>query len=626
MLKKYIFKPGIDKEGTSYSEEGGWYDSDKIRFRSGLPEKIGGWTKASDDTFSGTCRSMHSWRDTDQTNYLGLGTHLKWYVKEGTTFNDVTPLRVTTSAGDVTFAKEANGDATLNVTDTSHGAAKGDFVTYSGAASLGGNIIADVLNQEYEIASITSDNVYTIEAKDTDGDEVLANSSDSGDGGSSVVGAYQINIGLDSYVASTGFGGGTYGGSSPSSTSWGSASALDAKSQLRLWSQDNFGDDLISSVRLGGIYYWDESSGVTTRGVPFTSLGSASNPPTKSLQIMVSDIDRHIICFGANAIGSTSLDPLLVRWSDQESAIDWTPTSTNTAGGQKLSSGSVIVGALRTRQEILIWTDAGVHTMRFVGAPFIFSFNEIAQGPSLVAPNACVNADNRVFFMDRGGFYFYSGSVQALPCSVQDYIYSDLNKSQAFKIFASSNVDKNEVIWFYPSGTSEEIDRYVIYNYLENVWSIGTNADLFTRTSWIEAHALDNPIATGKTSGSDLNYLYNQEVGNDADGSALSAYIETADFDLEPDGDHFMFLDKVIPDLKFKNSGATDVVTVTVKGTDYPLTTATTLTTSDVTPSFTQAYIRARTRQAILRFSSSGEGYGWRLGAFRINMRPDGRR
>ena len=424
------------------------------------------------------------------------------------------------------------------------------------------------------------------------------------------------------YVPSTGFGVGTW----DSSSTWGSASALDSSTQLRIWSQDNFGDDLIGSIRLGGIYYWDESSGLTTRAVPFSGLSGASDAPVKSIQIMVSDIDRHIICFGSNAIGSTSLDPLLVRWSDQESAIDWTPTSTNTAGGQVLSSGSLIVGALRTRQEILIWTDAGVHTMRFVGAPFIFAFNEIAQGPSLVAPKACVNADNKVFFMDRGGFYFYSGSVQALPCAVQDYIFSDLNQAQAYKIFATSNVDKNEVMWFYPSSSSDEIDRYVIYNYLENVWAIGTNADSFTRTSWIEAHSLDYPLATGKTTDSDSNYLYQQEVGDDADGSALSAFIETADFDLEPDGDRYMFIDKIIPDLKFKNSESADEVTVTVKGTDYPLTETTTLSTSAVTPSFTQAYIRARTRQAILRFSSSGAGFGWRLGAFRINMRPDGRK
>ena len=620
MLRKYIFKPGIDREGTSYSEEGGWYDADKIRFRSGLPEKIGGWQKNTDNTFTGTCRNMHSWRDQGQTDYVGIGTHLKYYLKIGDNFYDITPIRETTSAGDVTFAA-TNGDATITVTDSSHGANINDFVTFSGAATLGGLITANVLNQEYQVATVVNVNSYTIEAKDTDGETVTANSSDSGNGGGSVVGTYQINVGLDEYVKGTGWGADAW-----SDGAFGSVSELSSSNQLRLWSQDNFGDDLISCIRGGGIYLWDESAGESQRAIPFTSIGGASNPPTLALQIMVSDVDRHIICFGTNAIGSDSIDPLFIRWSHTESSADWTPTTTNTSGGQKLSSGSIIIGALRTRQEILIWTDVGITSMRFSGAPFIFTFTEIAEGPSMISPNAAVNADNRVFFMDRGGFYMYTGTVQALHCDVQDYIYSDINLGQSYKVFGTSNVDANEVIWFYCSSSSDEIDRYVIYNYLENVWSIGTNADTFTRTAWIDAPALDFPLGAGKTSGSDTNYLYDQERGDDADGNAMTAYVESADFDLEPDGDRFMFLSRIIPDLKFKNSDSDDTVTITVKGTDYPLTTATTLTTSDVTPSYTQAFIRARSRQTILRFESSGLGYGWRLGATRIDMRPDGRK
>ena len=342
---------------------------------------------------------------------------------------------------------------------------------------------------------------------------------------------------------------------------------------------------------------------------------------------MVSEVDRHIICFGTNAIGSTTLDPLFVRWSDQESSIDWTPSSINTAGGQRLSSGSTIIGALQTRQEILIWTDKNIQSMRYSGAPFIFTFSEIAQGPSMISPNAAINADNKVFFMDRGSFYVYTGSVSTLPCAVQDYIFSDINLGQSYKVFGTSNVDKNEIIWFYPSADSNEIDRYVIFNYLENLWSIGTNTDSFTRTSWIEAPSLDNPVATNKTTDSNINYLYNQEIGNDADGSAMTAFIETSDFDLEPDGENFMFLSRIIPDLKFKNSTSTDdTLSVSVKGVDFPLETPTTLTTSSVNSSTQQAFIRARTRQAILRFESTGAGYGWRLGSFRIDMRPDGKR
>ena len=371
MLKKYVFKPGIDREGTSYSEEGGWYDADKVRFRSGLPEKIGGWLKNTTNTFTGTCRNMHSYRDQGQTDYVGIGTHLKYYVKVGDNFNDITPIRATTSAGDVTFSA-TDGDATITVADTSHGANINDFVTFSGAVTLGGNITATVLNQEYQVATVVNVNSYTIEAKDTDGDTVTANSSDSGNGGSNTVGTYQINVGIDEYVKGTGWGAGAW-----SSGTFGSVSDLSASNQLRLWSQDNFGDDLISCVRGGGIYLWDESAGVTQRAIPFTSISGASNPPTLALQIMVSDVDRHIICFGTNTIGGSSIDPLLVRWSHQESSTDWTPTSTNTAGGQRLSSGSTIIGALRTRQEILIWTDVGMTSMRFAGAPYIFTFNEI---------------------------------------------------------------------------------------------------------------------------------------------------------------------------------------------------------------------------------------------------------
>jgi len=620
MLKKYVFKPGINKEGTSYAEEGGWFDADKIRFRSGLPEKIGGWQKNTDNTFLGTCRSLHSYRDTGQTDYIGLGTHLKYYVQQGDNYNDITPIRATTTNG-IVFAA-TNGSSTLVATDDDHGAETGDFVTISGAATLGGVVTAAVLNQEYEILKVLTVDTYQITAKDTLGATVTANSDDDGNGGSGVDGAYQISVGLDVYVKGTGWGAGAWG-----SGTFGSVSPLSSSSQLRLWSQDNFGDDLISNIRGGGIFYWDESAGATQRAIPFSELGSASNPPIIALQIMVSDIDRHIICFGANAIGGSTSDPLFVRWSDQESSIDWTPTSTNTAGGVRLSSGSTIIGALKTRQEILIWTDAGIHSMRYSGAPFIFSFNEIMQGPSMISPKAAINADNKVFFMDRGSFYVYNGNVQTLPCAVQDYIFSDINLRQSYKIFGTSNVDQNEIIWFYPSSNSEEINRYVIYNYLENLWSIGTTDNDFLRTAWIEANSFDNPIAAGKTADSNVNYLYDHEIGNDADGSAMNAFIETSDFDLEPDGEHYMFLSKIIPDLKFKDSSGTgDTLSVSVKGVDFPLDTPTTLTTSTINSSTQQAFIRARTRQAILRFESTGSGYGWRLGSFRIEMRPDGKR
>ena len=619
-LAKYVFKPGINREGTNYSNEGGWYNADKVRFRKGRPEKMAGWEKNSSESFLGTCRSLYSYRDQGQTDYVCVGTHLKLYIKEGILFNNVTPIRKT-STNSITFAA-TNGSSTVVATDSSHGAVTGDTVTFAEAVSLGGNITAAVLNQEYTIDKVLTTNTYEITAKDTSGTTVTANSSDSGNGGSAVDGSYEINTGLDVYVKGTGWGAGTW-----SSGTYGSVSSISASNQLRLWSQDNFGDDLIACVRAGGIFYLDESSGTSSRAVALSSLSGAASSPTLALQVMVSDVDRHIICFGANAIGESAVNPLLVRWSDTESSIAWKPTSTNQAGGVQLSQGTTIIGALQTRQEILSWSDVGITSMRFVGQPLCYSFTEVATGPSLISPNAAVTANNRVYFMDRGGFYSYSGTAQRLPCTVLDYVFSDLNLNQQFKCFGASIEGTNEIIWFYPSKDSNEIDRYVLFNFLENTWSIGTTNDGFTRTAWIEAPSLDYPIAAAKTSGSDTNYLYNQELGHSADGSAFTAYIESSDFDLNPDGERFMFISKLIPDVEFRDQYSTsDTVTYTIKGRNYPLESLSTLQTINITPESTFTNTRARSRHAAIKISSDGTYYGWRVGDLRLEIRPDGKR
>ena len=614
-LTKIQFAPGVNKEGTEYTADAGWFDSDKVRFRKGRPEKIGGWRKFTEDSFLGICRSIHDWASLESIKYIGLGTNLKFYVAEGSSFNDVTPIRSTTSAGDVTFAA-TNGDATLTVTDTAHGAVVNDFVTFSGAVTLGGNITATVLNQEYQIATVPTVNTYTIEAKDADGAAVLANSSDTGNGGSSVVGAYQINTGLNTFVSGTGWGAGSWG-----SGTWGSSSSVAAAGQLRLWSQDNFGEDLIFNARGGGIYYWDESSGTGTRGVNITSLAGASDTPTVALQIMVSDTDQHVIAFGVNPIGSSNIDPLFVRFSDQENAADWTPTATNTAGGVRINSGSEIIGAVQTRQEILIWTDVSLHSMRFIGAPFIFEFTRLSSDVSMISPNAAVNARGVVYFMDRRNFYVYNGAVQPLPCSVKEFVFSNLNQDQAFKVFAAENNDYNEVTWFYPIGSADsEITNYVTYNYEENLWSVGT----LDRGAWNGGTTRQFPLAT-TVNGSGSNYLYEHEVGFDADGEAMTAFIESGDLELA-EGEFFMFMSRIIPDFTFngdQSSAATDIV---IKGSDFPLETASTLSTSTITPSSTQSFVRNRARHSIVRVESSGSGYGWRLGDLRFDMRPDGRR
>ena len=614
-LVKYVFKAGVNKEGTNYSNENGWFDADKVRFRKGKPERIGGWTKNTEDSFIGTCRKIYPYKSVDGTNFTVLGTHQKLYIQQGEKLNDITPIRATTTNG-IVFAA-TNGSSTITATDDDHGAVVGDFVTISGAATLGGLITAAVLNQEYQIVSVPSVDTYTFTATAT------ANGSDTGNGGSGVDGAYQLNVGLDVYVESTGWGSGIWGAGT-----FGSSSSLSSANQLRLWSLDNFGDDAVANIRADGIFYWDKSSGASARATNISALTDASNVPTIALQVMTSDVDRHVIAFGCNTIGSTALDPLLVRFSDTESIVDWTPTATNQAGGVQLSQGSVIVAAIKTRQEIIIFTDVGLVSMRFVGSPFVFSFTEVAEGFSLISPNAVVNADSKLFFMDRGGFYIYSGRVQRLPCTVLDYVLSDINYGQSYKIFGAVNSLANEIMWFYPSGNSLEVDKYVLYNYLENVWSIGTTTDNFVRTAWNEAHFSDFPIAASKNSSEvNINYLYNHEDGHGDEANSFTAYIESSDFDLQPDGDHFLQIQKLIPDIQFRNQSSTsDTVSFVIKGRNYPLESLSTLQTIDVTPNSTFSNTRARSRQCALRVTNSSSDYGWRLGDLRLDIRPDGKR
>jgi len=615
-LTKFKFNPGVYKEGTQYSDNSAWYDSDKMRFRGGKPEKIGGWKRISENTFLGSCRGLHNWENLVGTAYIGVGTNLKYYVELGGDYHDVTPIRATTSAGDVTFAA-TDGSSTVTITDNNHGALENDYVTFSGAASLGGNVIAAVLNQEYQIVSVPDVNTYTIEAKDTDGDEVTANSSDSGDGGNSVVGAYQINTGLDTYVAGTAWGAGTWGRST-----WGSdVDSSVSSANLRLWTHDNFGEDLILAPRAdnasGGVFYWDSSAQVTTRAVALSAVSGASDTPTLVNQIMVAEEARHVIAFGSNPVGSTTQDQMLVRWSTAGSAVDWTPTATNSAGGQRISSGSKIVGAAKARGEIVLWTDAGMHSMQYIGGDFIYSFKQITEGPSLIGPNAAVNEASRVFWMDRGNFWYYDGAHHILDCTVLDYIFSDINLAQIYKIFGGANSDFSEVWWFYPSADSSEIDRYVIYNYKENVWSVGS----MIRTAWSEAPTRNTPIAAGST----VKYIYNQETTKDDDGSAMTAYIESGDIDLDDIGDRFILIDRIIPDLAFSGTG-TQEVSVSIKGRNYPFDSLSTMSTSTITNSTQQAFIRGRARQTVVRVESTNADMGWRLGDMRFGLRPDGRR
>jgi len=616
-LTKIAFSPGINKEGTEYSADSGWFDGDKVRFRKGRVETIGGWTKYIGTAIQGVARSLFDWGSADGNKYLGVGTNLKFYVESGGIIADVTPLRETTSAGDVTFAA-SNGSSTLVVSDTGHGAVEGDFVTFSGAASLGGNVTAAVLNHEYQVDLVVNANSYNITAKDSADATITANASDTGNGGGSVVGAYQINTGTNFYVDSTGWGVGGWG-----DPAWGESVALTVSNQLRLYSQDAFADDLIFNPRAGGVYFWDESSGISTRAVPLSSLGGATNTPTAALQVMVSDIDRHVICFGCNPLGSANIDPLLIRWSDQESVADWTPTSTNSSGGQVLSTGTTIVGAIKTRQEILVFTDVGIQAMRFIGAPFIYSFSPVAENVSIISPKAGIAAADAVFFMDREGFYVYRGAVQRLPCSVLDYVFSNLQFDQRFKIYATTNPDDSEVTWYYPVGNaSADITNYVTYNYLEDNWSIGT----LDRGAYIHAPTKEHPVAASNdVVNVNNNYLYTHEFGHSADGEPLNAFVASGGIGLG-DGESFMAVRRVIPDFTFRGTTAAVDLSLEVRGKDFPLNTETVLATAQINSTTGQYHLRARSREIIIKINTDGADYGWTLGDLRFDIRTDGKR
>ena len=620
-LQKTIFRPGIYREGTDYDNEGGWFDCNLVRFRKGRPEKFGGWSKLTSNTYLGTARALHPWVSLAGTKFLGIGTHLKYYIEAGGTFNDVTPIRSTTSAGDVTFSA-TNGDATITVADTAHGAVRNDFVTFSGASSLGGNVTAAVLNQEYQIATIVNDNSYTVEAKDTSGTTVTANASDSGNGGSSVVGTYQINVGLDVYVPGTGWGIDGWGAGT-----FGSTSGLSLTNQLRLWTHDNFGEDLIINPRAGGIYKWVENNGLGTRAVELSGITGANQVPTVGLQVITSEKDRHLIVLGADPVSGTSrtgtVDPMFIAFSDQENSLEFEPTNTNTAGSLRLSSGSSIIGAVKSRQEIMIWTDTALYSMQFIGPPFTFAVNLINEGIGLVGPKAAITAPQGIYWMSYNNFYVYNGSVQTIPCTVHNYVFGNINLGQSFKFNAFTISDKSEVGWFYCSSSSTEIDRYVIYNYIENLWIYGS----LTRTAWLDAGIENYPRAVNG------GYLYQQETGFNDDGSPMTnVFIESSDFDIG-DGEQFTFIRKIIPDFKFLQNTNAGNINIVVKTRNFPGDSLTTNSTNAITETTTQAYIRGRARQMVLRFESdddaTGNGnldIGWRLGATRIDTRPDGKR
>ena len=607
-LQKILFKPGVNRENTRYTTEGGWYECDKVRFRQGNPEVIGGWEPLSVNTFLGTCRSLWNWVTLSNLNLVSVGTNLKFYIEQGGGYNDITPIRDTVTLPLDPFT--GNGTTTVTVNDTAHGAITGDFVTFSGVTGA----YASLLNNEFQITKV-NDNAYTI---------VVASAIPAGvTGGAAVVAAYQINTGAAFAIPLVGWGAGVWGAGP-----WGTGAGTVAP--LRVWSQSNWGEDLIFGPRGGGVYYWDATTGVGTRGFDLATAGGATDVPVIQNYIFVSDINRFVFCFGCNDYGSAVQDPMLIRWSDQEDALNWTPAATNQAGSLRLSHGSEIVTAIQARQEIVVFTDSALYSLQYLEAPVFWGAQLLGDNISIVGQNAATIASGIIYWMGVDKFYAYDGRVQTLNCDLRRHVFNDFNKTQAQQVFAGTNEGFNEVWWFYCSAGSNVVNRYVVYNYLENVWYYGT----LSRSAWLDSGLRDYPMAATYSH----TLVYHEAGLNDniaGTPTAINAYISSSEFDIG-DGHNFGFVWRVLPDLTFQNStAASPTVNMTLYGLynsgsgsiDSANQNVIRGNTYVITEEFTgQIYTRVRGRQMIFKIDSNQLNTAWQLGAPRIDIRPDGRR
>ena len=610
-LKKILPAPGVIRENTRYTSEGRWYESDKVRFRYGTPEKIGGWSQLSNvSTFQGIARTLWPW-----SSLLGVGTNLKFYIMYGSAYFDITPIRDTVTLTNP-FTTSI-GLPTVTVTDIAHGCETGDFVTFSGATAVGGL----TLNGEYQVTVLTVD-TYRITAS--------GNASSTATGGGTVTAAYQVNVGPATQTPLAGWGAGPWGGGA-----WGIGST--SLESLRVWNQQNFGEDLIFGPKDGPMYYWDNSLGLSTRGVNLTSLSGATDVPTVQRVMLVSDASRFVLAFGCNDYGSADQNLMLIRWSDQESAVNWTPAATNQAGSLQLSHGSEIVGVLQVRQEILVWTDISLYSLQYLGPPIVWGSQILADNVTLISDRAMATAAGVTYWMGQDKFYVYDGRVQTLPCDLRQYVFGDINTTQPEQIFASTVEQFNEVWWFYCSqnNSTSSPDRYVVYNYTEKIWYYGT----MDRSAWLDASIISSyPISAAG------NQLLYQEVGVDDNSTGtpapIEAYITSSEFDID-DGHNFAFVWRVLPDITFRGSSAANPsATLTLlplqnsgSGYNNPASLGGSdngaIVRSATVPveQFTgQVNIRIRGRQMAMKISSDGVGVAWQLGSPRIDIRPDGRR
>ena len=615
-LTKLQVAPGIDKQNTEYGAEGRWVDSDNVRFRYGQPEKIGGWTKVTSDALLGATRAILTWSDLSGVNHAMYGTNKKLYAYSENSYGDITPTRGT---GSITQFATTSGSTTVTVTDADHGALVGDHVTISSVSGAIGGLTQANLQNEFEIQTATDD-TYTIVAP------AAASSSATG---ATATATYEINSGPATSIYGYGWGAGTWSRSTWNSTREGLTGAEGVLLQSTKWSLDNWGEDVLAQKFDGSIYYWDTSAGLSSN---LASRTNVSNAPTKSRFMMVSGDDRHVICFGTETtIGTTSTqDNMFIRWSDQESTSDWTPTSTNTAGSQRLTSGNKINAAVRSRGAVLVWTDTALYQMQFIGPPFTFGFKQLGSNCGAVGINSAIDISGKTYWMGNDSFFTFDGAVKKIPCSVQDYVFDDINVNATGDVFCATNTDFNEVMWFYPSADSLQIDRHVTFNYAENLWYTGS----LSRSTWADRSVYSNPYATefdssdttatistiyGNKAGRTFVYAHEEGV-NDA-GSAMTAYIESGDIDIA-DGDNFMSISRFIPD--FKNQ--VGEVDVTVKSRPYPATTQTTHGPFAIATTTTKQDTRIRGRQLALRVSSDAVDDKWRYGTLRFDGKPDGMR
>jgi hypothetical protein len=644
-LQKLLLRPGVNRESTSLANEGTWFEMDKVRFRSGFPEKIGGWTKDTGTaeaalqppagSYWGVARSLWNWVTLSGFNLMGVGTNLKYYIQQtaGGDFYDITPIRLESTVATNAFTT-VNGSTTVVINDAGYNGQTGDFVTISGVGGAINGIPAAALNKEFRITYIDS-STYSI--------TVSAPATSSGTTGAADF-AYQVSVGGEIFTVGVGWGAGGWGGDTLGTmTGWGEAApaGLGIDLQLRLWSQDNYGQDLIINPRGGALYLWkvNATPSIYDRAVLLSSTSPSpyttdDDCPSVANAVAVSDASRFVIAFGCNDYGSTDQDPLLIRWSDQENYAVWTPDATNQAGSYRLSTGSSIVAHQQTRQEILVWTDAAVYSMQYLGPPYVWGFQIMGDNTSIAGPNVTATASNITYWMGLDKFYMYSGRVETLYCPLRQYIFGDINLQQQYQFFAGTNEGFNEIWWFYCSANSTAIDRYVVYNHLEKIWSYGNLA----RTAWLDTPLRDFPSAAGYNG----QLIYHEDGVDDATTnppSPISAYIQSADANIG-DGHNYGFVWRMIPDVTFDGSTVNNPsVTMTLKprqnpGANYTSDSTTVTSTQNyqaqrnyTVQQFTEiVYVRVRGRQMAFRISSDGLGVQWQLGVPSLDIRPDGRR